>query len=94
MILNIVIGLIAGLLTPPLERWMRGVADSIWLGEIGISDHEFDLAALLVILMVASVVAAVIGVDSSVFLMCFGALIGLFGRRIWRRIALRDDPAE
>ena len=94
MILNIVIGLLAGLATPALERWLRSIADSIWLGDIGITEHEFDLAALLVILMVASVVAAVIGVDSSVFLMCFGALIGLFGRRIWRRIALRDDPAE
>ncbi|MBM2574688.1 hypothetical protein JQC91_00090 [Jannaschia sp. Os4] len=94
MILNIVIGLIAGLATPALERWMRSVADSIWLGDMGISDHEFDLAALLVILMVASIVAAVLGVDSSVFLMCFGALVGLFGRRIWRRIAMRDDAEE
>ena len=94
MILNIVIGLLAGLATPALERWMRSVADSIWLGEMGISDHEFDLAALLVILMVAGVVTAILGGDSSVFLMCFGALIGLFGRRIWRRIAMKEDAPE
>ena len=88
MILNVIVGLLAGLLTPRLERWMRGVADSLWLDGLGISETEFDLAALLVILMLASVVVAVMGAASNAFLLAFGALVGLFGRRLWRRIRM------
>ena len=91
MILNILIGLIAGLLVPRAERWLKDVAESLWLGGLPLSEHEFDLAALLFILMVAAVILALMGVDSSAFLLCFGALVGLFGRRIWKRIRLQAE---
>lgn len=86
ILLNLVIGILAGLATPKLEVWMKDVSESIWLGKLNISDHEFDLAALLVILMVASIVCAVLGVDSSAFLLALGALVGLFGKRAWASI--------
>jgi hypothetical protein len=56
-----------------------------------LTDHEFDLAALLVILMAFSLLGAIIGVDSSAFMLAFGALIGLFGKRIWAKI-YRGEP--
>ncbi len=86
ILMNFVIGILAGLLVPWAERQLRDWSESIWLGEFPVSEHEFDLAALLVILMVAAVMCAILGVDSSAFMLAFGALIGLFGKRIWHRI--------
>jgi len=63
ILVNLLIGVLAGLATPKLERWLKDVSESLWLGKMNISDHEFDLAALLVILMVAAVVCAIIGVQ-------------------------------
>lgn len=86
ILLNLVIGILTGLAVPRVEGMLRSWAESVWLGGLGISDHEFDLAALLVMLMVAAVICAVLGVDSSAFMLALGALIGLFGKRIWTRI--------
>ncbi|MEL7184737.1 MAG: hypothetical protein AAFY65_00030 [Pseudomonadota bacterium] len=91
ILVNLLIGVLAGLATPKLERWLKDVSESLWLGKMNISDHEFDLAALLVILMVAAVVCAIIGVDSSAFLLALGALVGLFGKRAWAAI-VRGEP--
>ncbi|MEM9798277.1 MAG: hypothetical protein AAF919_17430 [Pseudomonadota bacterium] len=87
IIANLLIGILTGLLVPRAERILKDISESIWLDDMGISDHEFDLAALLVILMIAAVVCALLGVDSSAFLLALGALFGLFGARIWRKIA-------
>ncbi|MEM8850092.1 MAG: hypothetical protein AAGE03_08660 [Pseudomonadota bacterium] len=91
MLLNLIIGLLAGLSVPKMERVLKGWAESIWLGRLPISDHEFDLAALLVILMVASLLTIALGADSNAFLLALGAFIGLFGKRIWARIQ-RGEP--
>jgi hypothetical protein len=91
ILLNLVIGILAGLAVPSMERRMRDWAESLWLGDMPMSDHEFDLAALLVILMVAAVICAILGANSSAFLLTFGALIGLFGKRLWTRIR-RGEP--
>ena len=93
ILMNVVVGILAGLAVPRMERWLKDVSESLWLDGLPISAHEFDLAAMLVILMIAAVVCAILGVDSSAFLLAFGALVGLFGRRIWRKIALSGDEA-
>lgn len=91
MILNFFIGVLTGLAVPYAERWLKDLAESLWLGGLPISEHEVDLAALLFILIVASVVLAMIGVGSSAFLLCLGALFGLFGKRIWARIMMKPE---
>jgi hypothetical protein len=60
------------------------------LTDIKLADTEFDLLCLLVLLMVAAFICAVIGVDSSAFLLCLGALLGMFGPRIWAAVMNRD----
>ena len=86
IVLNFLVGVIAGLLVPWGERKLRAFAESVWLGGLPMSEREFDLAALLVILMIAAVVVGALGFGSSGFMLAFGALVGLFGRRLWRRI--------
>ena len=86
MILNLILGVVAGLLVPRGERWLRAWAESLWMGRPPLDEREFDMAALLVILIVTSVVLAMLGAESSAFLLCLGALVGLFGKRIWARI--------
>ncbi|MFO6463636.1 hypothetical protein ACK8OR_04525 [Jannaschia sp. KMU-145] len=91
ILLNLIIGILTGLAVPRMERWIKDWSESLWLGDMPISPHEFDLAALLVILMLAAVVCAILGIDSSAFLLALGALLGLFGKRIWARIQ-RGEP--
>jgi hypothetical protein len=91
IVLNFVIGILAGLAVPSLERAFRDFAESVWLGDLPLSDDEFDLAAMLVVLMLAAILIAAIGGDSSAFMLAFGALVGLFGKRIWVRIS-RGEP--
>ena len=86
IVLNFIVGIIAGLLVPWGERKLRDFAESVWLGGLPISDHEFDLAALLVIMMLAALVVGAMGFGSSAFMLAFGAIVGLFGKRIWSRI--------
>jgi len=91
MILNLIVGLLAGLAVPRAERWLRDFSESVWLGGVPMDEREFDMAALLVILMIAATLLAILGIDSSAFLLCFGAMVGLFGRRFWKRISLKDE---
>ena len=86
ILVNFLIGVGLGLLVPRAERAMKDWADSIWLGGVPLAEHEFDLAALLVLVMAAAIVVAMLGAASNAFLLAFGALIGLFGRRIWRKV--------
>ena len=86
IVLNFLVGIVAGLLVPWGERKLRSLAESLWLGTLPMDEREFDLAALLVILMIAAMLVGALGFGSSGFMLAFGALVGLFGRRLWRRI--------
>ncbi|KIT16138.1 hypothetical protein jaqu_21000 [Jannaschia aquimarina] len=91
MLLNLLVGLIAGLLVPRFERWLRDFSESVWLGGVPLSEKEFDMAALLVLLILASILLAILSVDSSAFLLSLGALFGLFGKRFWARVSMKES---
>ena len=92
MIWNLLFGLAAGLLNPMFEKWLEGVAESIWLGEIGLTEREWDLLSLVLLLMIAAVLMAILGINGMPFWLSLGALIGLFGRRILNRWRTRNAP--
>ncbi|WP_420863122.1 hypothetical protein [Algirhabdus cladophorae] len=83
MIWNLALGLLAGFAVPLLEGRLKTAMESIALKEMPLRETEMDLLALLLGLMIAAAVAALLGIDSSVFLMALGALAGLFGKKIW-----------
>lgn len=82
MIWNLLLGALAGLAVPMLEGRLKSALESIALKEMPLRETELDLLALLLGLMVAAAIAALVGVDSSVFLMAFGAVGALFGKKI------------
>jgi len=82
MFWNLVLGAAAGLAVPMLEGRLKSAMESIALKEMPLRETELDLLALLVGLMVAAAVAALLGIDSSVFLMALGAIGSLFGKKI------------
>ena len=88
--LNIVLGLAVGYLTPILEPKLKSLIESVMLGPVKIKDNEFDMLTLLVLLMSAHVLLALFGVESSVFMMCAGALLGLFAKPIWSMLQAKD----
>jgi hypothetical protein len=90
MILSLILGLVLGLIVPQAERYLKDFAESVWLDGLPISDHEFDLAALLVLLVIASLFLAIFAGGGSAFWLCTGALIGLFGERIIAKVTMKD----
>jgi hypothetical protein len=93
IVLNFIIGIAFGAATPWLERKLRQWAEQVYLGELPISDHEYDVLAVLAIVMIAAIVCAVFRIDSSAFLLALGIATGLFADRIWKRIRMEAGPA-
>ena len=89
--LNFVVGVLAGLLLPRFETWLRDFSESVWLGGLPMNEKEFEQVALLVLVMVAAIVVGAVGFGSSAFMLAFGVIIGIFGKRIWRRIRMETE---
>lgn len=92
IVLNLIVGIVFGVLTPWLERKLRDWSEQLYLGDLPVSAHEFDVLAVLAIVMIAAIVCAVLGIDSAAFLLALGIGVGLFGKRIWHRIKLEAGP--
>jgi hypothetical protein len=93
IVLNFIFGIAFGAAVPWLERKLKEWAEQIYLGELPISEHEYDVVAVLAIVMIAAIVCAVFRVDSSAFLLALGIATGLFAGRIWKRIRMEAGPA-
>ena len=91
IILNLIFGIAVGYFTPIVEPKLKSLGESIMLGPIKIKDNEFDMLTLLVCMMGAHFILALIGVESSVFMMCGGALLGLFAKPIWAMLQAKSE---
>jgi NhaP-type Na+/H+ or K+/H+ antiporter len=92
IVMNLIVGIGFGLLTPWLERKLREWSERLYMDELPVRDHEFDVLAVLAVVALAAIACAVLGVDSSAFLLAVGIGLGVFGKRIWNRIKL--DASE
>jgi hypothetical protein len=93
IVLNFIIGIAFGAAVPWLERKLKGWAEQLYLGELPVSDHEYDVVAVLVIVMLAAIFCAIFRIDSSAFLLALGIATGVFADRIWKRIRMEAGPA-
>ena len=82
MIWNLLLGAAAGFAAPLLEGRLKSAMESVALKDIRLNENEMDLLALLLGLLITATVAALLGIDSSVFLMALGAVASLFGKKI------------
>ncbi|MEJ6391736.1 hypothetical protein V8J82_00630 [Gymnodinialimonas sp. 2305UL16-5] len=82
MIWSFILGAVAGVLTPTFEPMVRRAMEQIALAKIPISETEFDLLTLVLLLLVA----AILTFGHSSIALLLGALVGLFGKRIVAKV--------
>lgn len=78
MFITFILGALAGFATPYVEPHVRNAMEQVALAKIPISETEFDLLTLVLLLLAASLVT---GGGSSIALIV-GALLGVFGKRL------------
>ena len=93
MLWNLILGAAAGALTPLVEPHIRRAIEGLALSQMPVGKTEFDVLSLLTMLMAAAILVALVGADSSAFVLLLGALAGLFGKRAVETIANPGPPA-
>jgi len=78
MIITFILGLIAGFVTPMLEPVVRQALENVTLAKSQVSESEFDLLTLILLLLVAALIT---GGDHA-FALLLGALVGVFAKRL------------
>ena len=76
MIFTFILGAIAGFIVPWVEPFVRQGIEQIALKEIPISDTEFDVLTLVLLLLLVSVLTF----GNSSIALLLGALLGVFGK--------------
>ncbi len=95
MLLNLFLGALAGYLTPQAEPHLDKALKDILLDDVPMKEGEFRLFAFIVMMIVASVLAALFGADSSAFLLLLGGGLGVFGQRIYKALTTKKiAPAK
>ena len=89
MLLNLFLGALAGYLTPQAEPHLHKALKDILLDEVPMKEGEFRLFAFIVMMIVASVLAALFGADSSAFLLLLGGGLGVFGTRMYQALTTK-----
>ncbi len=92
MITNLILGAVAGFLTPMAEPHIRKALSKLALSDIPVGETEFDVLSLLAMLMAASILVGVLGANSMAFPLLLGALGGLFGKRFVAAIKGYSSP--
>ncbi len=78
MLFTFILGALAGFAVPYVEPFVKNAMERVALAKIPISETEFDLLTLVLLLLLG---AHVTGGGSSLALLA-GALLGVFGKRI------------
>jgi hypothetical protein len=89
MFLNLILGIVAGALTPMAVPHVKKALASVAPADIPVGKTGYDLLTLILLLMVAAAIVTMFGGNSVAFLLLFGALIGLFGKQVWAIIMSR-----
>ncbi len=78
MLFTFILGALAGFAVPYVEPFVKNAMERVALAKIPISETEFDLLTLVLLLLLGALVT---GGGSSLALLA-GALLGVFGKRI------------
>jgi hypothetical protein len=76
MIWSFLLGAVAGFVTPMVEPYVRRAMEGVALAKIPISDTEFDVLTLVILL----IVAALLSFGAPTLALLLGALVGVVGK--------------
>jgi hypothetical protein len=94
MLLNLILGAIAGFLTPIAEPHLKKIIAQMVPGKLPVGHSEFDMLTLIILLMAATVLIALLGGDSAAFVLLLGALLGLFGKQVYKGVTGSTDDED
>ncbi len=83
MIITFLLGVVAGYFTATAEPHVRKVMENVALAKISIKETEFDLLTLLILLLIAAILVAIFNTGGGMFALLIGAIVGVFGKRIY-----------
>jgi hypothetical protein len=82
MILTLFLGIAAGAFAPMAEPHIRRAMTHEMFKKITVQNDEFGTLTLLVVLIAIAAILAVSGIGNAAFPLLFGALFGMFAKRI------------
>ena len=92
MIFTFVVAVIAGLATPMAEPHIKTALESLMLDELKIAENEFRAFSFAIMLVLASILAALGGGGSALGL-ALGGVAGLFGKRTFEALRSKSSGA-
>ncbi|QBX99765.1 hypothetical protein E2K80_02690 [Rhodophyticola sp. CCM32] len=94
MLLNLVLGAIAGYLTPIAAPHIKRVLEDTFQVKPPPGEVDYDMLSLVTLLLAAAILVWLFGLNSMAFPLVLGALSGLFGKQIYQMIMTPETAAE
>ncbi|KNG94903.1 hypothetical protein [Pseudaestuariivita atlantica] len=91
MILALILSIVAGAGVRIMEPVVRDTLKNVTLMDLAISDGQYDMLTLMLLLLAVIVLCTLFGIPTPAFLIVLGATVGVFGKQILD--ALRDGTA-
>lgn len=82
MFFSLLLGAAAGFATPYAEPHIEKLLKNVLLDDVPMKEGEFRIFAFILMLMLAAVIIALGGANSSAFLLTLGGGLGIFGTRL------------
>ena len=89
MLLSFILSIAAGYAVRPAEPMVRDAIKNITLMDLAISDGQYDMLTLLLLLLALVVLCTIFSIPTPAFIVIVGALIGVFGKQVLD--AIRND---
>ncbi|MCG6904545.1 MAG: hypothetical protein LJE68_17890 [Rhodobacter sp.] len=86
---TLVLGIVAGVVTPYVEPHVRRILENALMAETPLTPAELRALALAICLLAAALVSRLLASGGAVSL-CLGAVLGVFGPRLIERFSSRE----
>lgn len=96
MFLSFCFGLLAGLLEPHAEAYVKKAVEDVFDLALPVERSEYDMLTLLLLLAAAGTLAALLS-SAMVLPLLLGAFLGLFGKRLYAALTevhIRPGPRD
>ena len=91
MLVTLILGIVTGVVSPLAEPKVKEALEGILLADSPLSDKELTLFSFATCLVIAAILAWLLG-NGSALALAIGAALGIFGPRLIDRIKKRGNP--